>query len=224
MSTRHAPLFEWQWVTTHGNEIVAAVSEHLQLTAIAVVIGLAISLPLAVASYRRRRIYGPIIRITGLLYSVPSLALFALLVPYTGLSTTTAEIGLVSYTLLMLIRNTVAGLDAVPSEVTEAALGMGLSDRQILWRVQLPLALPVIVAGIRIATVTTIGLVTVTALIGQGALGALILVGLDRSFPTPILVGAGLSVLLALVADALLLGAQRALTPWARRSEVRTFG
>ncbi len=224
MSGERTPLFEWQWVRTHIDEIVAGTSEHVQLTLVAVGIGLLISLPLAVLSYRRRRIYAPLTRFTGLLYSIPSLALFALLVPYTGLSTTTAEIGLVSYTLLILIRNTVAGLDAVPSEVSEAALGMGFTDRQILWRVQLPLALPVIVAGIRIATVTTIGLVTVTALIGKGALGALILVGLNRSFPTPILVGAGLSVLLAVAADALLLGVQRKLTPWSRGARVRAFG
>jgi osmoprotectant transport system permease protein len=225
LSAQQAPLFEWQWVATHLDQIVTAIWEHLQLTAAAVGIGMAISLPLAVLSYRRRRFYAPVTRLTGLLYSIPSLALFALLVPYTGLSTTTAEIGLVSYTLLILIRNTVVGLDAVPPEVSEAALGMGFSDRQVLWRVQLPLALPVIVAGIRIATVTTIGLVTVTALIGKGALGALILDGLNRSFPTPILVGAGLSVLLAIAADVLLLAVQRALTPWVRRAgEARGAG
>lgn len=228
MTTGDAPLLEWQWVVTHLREIAELTVEHIQLTLIAVGIGLAISLPLAIQCYRNRRIRAPVVRFTGLLYSIPSLALFALLVPYTGLSTTTAEVGLVSYTLLILIRNTVAGLEGVPVEVSEAALGMGFTDRQILWRVRLPLALPVIVAGVRIATVTTIGLVTVTALIGKGALGSLILMGLNRSFPTPILVGAGLSVVLALAADAFLLGLQHVLTPWsrrgARRAAVRAFG
>jgi len=152
------------------------------------------------------------------LYTIPSVALFGFLVPYTGLSTTTAEIGLVSYTLLILMRNTVVGLDGVPEDVRDSARGMGYSERQLLWRVELPIAVPVLIAGIRIATVTTIGLVTVTALIGQGGLGHFILVGLQRfgNNNTATLLGAVLSIVLAVVADGLLLGVQRLLTPWAK--------
>jgi osmoprotectant transport system permease protein len=154
--------------------------------------------------------------VSGLLYTIPSLALFAALQPFTGLSTTTAEIGLVSYTLLILIRNIVAGLDGVSADVKEAAIGMGYTRRQLLWRVEIPLALPAIVAGLRIATVTTIGLVTVTALIGKGGLGYFILLGLSRTFTTAIILGAGASVLLAILADFVLLRAERLLVPWSR--------
>jgi osmoprotectant transport system permease protein len=190
--------------------------EHIELTVLAVAIGLLISLPLGIYAYRHPGFYGPVTWVTGLLYTIPSLALFVLLQPITGLSTTTAEIGLVSYTLLILIRNTVAGLRGVPEDVKEAARGMGHTDRQILWKVELPMALPAIVAGVRVATVTTIGLVTVTALIGKGGFGRFILLGLQEFFSTPTIVGATLSVAFALVADGLLLGAEKALTPWAR--------
>jgi osmoprotectant transport system permease protein len=139
-----------------------------------------------------------------------------MLVPYTGLSVTTAEIGLVSYTLLIIIRNTVAGLDGVEQDAKEAAIGNGYSRRQLLWHVELPLALPAIVAGLRIALVTTIGLVTVTALIGYGGFGYFILLGMDRRFTTAILLGATLSVIFAVGTDRLLILAERRLTPWAR--------
>ena len=191
---------------------------------IAVAIGFAISFPLAVLAYRHRALYPPITWITGLLYTIPAIGLFVLLLPFTGLSVTTAEIGLVSYTLLILIRNTVAGLRAVPEDVKEAARGMGYTNRQMLWRVELPLALPAIVAGIRIATVSTIGLVTVAALIGRGGLGQLILEGLNRLYYTEVLLGALFSVALALVADSALLLGQRALTPWVREPAYRTRG
>ena len=149
--------------------------------------------------------------------TIPSLALFGLLIPVTGIGLLTAEIALVSYTLLILIRNGLAGLDGVAPEIVEAATGMGHTRIQQLWRVQLPLAVPVIIAGVRIATVTTIGLVAVTALIGQGGLGFVIItIGINRFFPTAILVGVGLSVLLAVLADRGLVLAERALTPWAR--------
>jgi osmoprotectant transport system permease protein len=210
-------LFRWEWVVDNLDEIAARSWEHLYLTLVAVGIGLLISFPLGVYSYRHRRAYGPIASIAGLLYTIPSLALFALLVPFTGLTTTTAEIGLVGYTLLILIRNVVAGLQGVPEDAREAAVGMGYSRRQLLWRVELPLALPVIVAGIRIATVTVIGLVTVTALIDQGGLGYFILLGLERFFSTATILGAVLSVLLAVLADRLLALTERLLTPWARR-------
>jgi osmoprotectant transport system permease protein len=210
------PLFEWDWVLDHLSEIGTQTWEHVVLTVVAVVIGFLISFPLGVYAFRHRRAYAPITWVTGLLYTIPSLALFVMLVPIFHLTTTTAEIGLVSYTLLILIRNIVAGLDAVPADTKEAALGMGYTRRQLLWKIELPLALPVIVAGIRIATVTTIGLVTITALIGKGGLGHFILQGLNLFFSTPLIVGAVLSVVLALVADGLLLVAQRSLTPWTR--------
>ncbi len=211
------PWVRWDWVSRHADDIGAALRQHVELTAIAVAVGLAISFPLAIAARRWRWLQTPILSTTGILYTIPSLALFALLVPWTGLSRTTSEIGLVSYTLLILTRNILAGLDAVPADVREAARGMGFSARRQLLRIELPLAAPVIVAGLRIATVTTIGLVTVTVFIGQGGLGQLILDGLNRDFRTPLVVGSTLSVLLAVVADLGLAALQRLLTPWARR-------
>jgi osmoprotectant transport system permease protein len=215
-------LIRWGWIFSHGSEIWSRLVQHVQLTVIAVGLGMAISFPLAIFAHRHRAAYAPIAWVTGLLYTIPSLALFVILLPITGLSTTTAEIGLVSYTLLILIRNIVIGLSGVPEDVKEAARGMGYTSRQLLWRVEIPLALPTIVAGIRIATVSTIGLVTVAALIGRGGLGQFILEGLQTFFNTEILLGAVLSVALALVADGLLLGTQKALTPWSRTGGPRT--
>jgi osmoprotectant transport system permease protein len=186
------------------------------LTLLAVGIGLLVAAPLALVARRWRWLRTPILSLTGVIYTIPSLALLALLIPWTGLTRTTAEIALVGYTLLILIRNIVAALDGVPADVREAAEGMGYTRTRQLLRVELPLAVPVIVAGIRIATVTTIGLVTVTAIIGQGGLGQLILEGLIRDFRTPLVVGSVLSIALAVVADLGLLGVQRLLTPWAR--------
>jgi osmoprotectant transport system permease protein len=209
------PLIRWEWIGRHAGDIFDALVQHVELTAIAVGVGFLLAAPVGVASARSRRLRPAVYTVTGLLYTIPSLALFALLIPFTGLSVLTAEIGLVSYTLLILIRNIVVGLDGVPPEVLEAAQGMGYRRARRLMTIELPLAVPVILAGIRIATVTTIGLVTITALIGEGGLGALILQGLLRFFPTPLLVGAVLSVALALVADLALAGVQRLLTPWA---------
>jgi osmoprotectant transport system permease protein len=209
--------FDWEWIMEHLDLIGRLLVDHVILTALAVGIGLAISFPLAVLAHRRRRLFPPITWVAGILYTIPSLALFALLVPFTGLTKVTAEIGLVGYTLLILIRNIVVGLAGVPEDTKEAARGMGFTDRQLLWRVELPLALPAVVAGIRIATVTTIGLVTVTAIITEGGLGQLILDALQRRLDfTRAITGAGLSLLLAIAADVLLVGAQRFLTPWAR--------
>jgi osmoprotectant transport system permease protein len=204
-------------VSDHGDDILAATRQHVELTAVAVGIGLLISLPLGLAARRWRWTEGPILGFTGALFTIPSLALFALLVPFTGLSPTTAEVGLVAYTLLILVRNVVAGLEGVPEEVREAASGMGYRPLARLFRVELPLALPVIVAGIRIATVTTIGLVTVTGLIGEGGLGALIIEGINRDFRTPLVVGSVGSVALAVTADVGLAASARLLSPWARR-------
>ena len=211
------PFFDPGWVRDNLQGLVDKTWEHIVLTAIAVVVGFVVSFPLGVYAYRHRTAYGPIAATTSILYTIPSLALFAFLVPFTGLSIWTAEIGLVSYTLLIIIRNVVAGLDGVPKDAREAARGMGYSDRQLLWRAELPLALPVILAGVRIATVTTIGLVTVTAVIGQGGLGYYILQGLSRLFTTSVIVGASLSVALAVLADRVLIFAERRLTPWTMR-------
>jgi osmoprotectant transport system permease protein len=210
-------LLSFDWIARNLDRIYERGIEHVQLTVIAVLIGFVISFPLGILAYRRRGLYAPISWVTGLLYTIPGIALFAFLVPYTGLTTLTAEIGLVSYTLLILIRNVFVGLDGVPDEVKEAAEGMGFTPKQSLWRVEVPLAVPAIIAGARIATVTTIGLVTVTALFGKGGLGYFILLGLERFFPTAAIVGAFLSMVLAVVFDGALLGLQRLLMPWARR-------
>jgi osmoprotectant transport system permease protein len=210
------PLIRWDWITSHAGEIGLRIGEHLELTVIAVVVGLIIAFGLAFIALRVPGLSPPITSIAGIMYTIPSLALFAFLVPYTGLSVLTAEIGLVSYTLLILIRNIISGIRSVPSDVRDAALGMGYTPRQILWSIELPLALAVIFAGIRVATITTIGLVTVTALIGQGGLGYFILLGIQLFFSTPLLVGALGSIAFAVVADGALVLVQRALTPWTR--------
>lgn len=206
----------WGWVGDHLDDIGDRTIEHVQLTLWAVGIGLVISAVLSAIVVRFRRAYGPITVVAGLLYTVPSLALFTFLIPYTGLGFTTAEIGLVSYTLLILVRNIVSGLDGVPPAVREAADGMGYTYWRRLLAVDLRLATPTIVAGIRIASVTVIGLVTVTALVGAGGYGVLINDGLKRNFSTPIVVGTVLSVVLALVVDLTFAAIGRLVTPWAR--------
>jgi len=208
------PWIRWDWVGSHTDRILAALGQHVELTVIAVGAGLAVAAPVGVIAWRYRGSRGPVLAVAGALYTIPSLALFALLVPWTGLTEVTAEIGLVSYTLLIIVRNIVVGLDGVPAEVRDAAAGMGYRPLRQLLQVDLPLALPVIVAGVRIATVTTIGLVTVTALIGEGGLGQLLLDGLQRDFRTPLVVGSVLSVALAIACDVLLGLGQRLLTPW----------
>jgi osmoprotectant transport system permease protein len=210
------PWIRWSWISGHADVITAALSQHIELTLIAVVVGLLIAVPLGLVAWRSRLFRGPIFSLTGILYTIPSLALFSFLLPFTGLTIWTAEIGLVSYTLLILVRNIVVGLNSVPDDVREAARGMGYRPLAELARVDLPLAFPAILAGVRIATVTTIGLVTVTALIGEGGLGSLIYDGLLRDFKTPLVVGTVLSVALAVVADLSLAGVQRLITPWAR--------
>ena len=206
----------WPWVTSHGHLIWKDTRQHIELTAVAVAIGLVISLPLALVARRYPRTEAFILGGTGVVYTIPSLAAIGLLLPITGLSALTAEIMLVGYTLLILVRNVLAGLEAVPDEIREAARGMGFGPMRLLVRIELPLALPAIIAGIRIATVTTIGLVTITALIGLGGLGQLIYDGLGREFHTPLIVGSVLSVVLAVIADVALLGVERIATPWAR--------
>jgi osmoprotectant transport system permease protein len=215
------PFLRWDWIWGNLDLIWSQTAEHILLTGIAVGLGLVISLGLSVVALRYRKTYAPITWVTGILYTIPSLALFAMLVPVTGLGITTAEIGLVGYTLLILVRNIVAGIDAVPADVTEAARGMGYTPGRLLWQIQVPLAMPTIVAGLRIATVTTVGLVTVAALIGRGGLGQLIYRGL-QNFSSPvgvaqIVAGTVLSIVLAVLADLILVVGQRLLTPWTRR-------
>jgi osmoprotectant transport system permease protein len=211
------PWIRWDWVSSHTDDIRERLVEHAELTAVALAIGLVIAVPLGVAAWRWRALYPPLLAVMGVVYSIPSLALLVFLIPWTGLTTTTSEIMLVGYTLLILIRNTVAGLDSVPEDVREAARGMGYSQNRQLLAIELPLALPAIIAGIRITAVTTIGLVTITALIGQGGLGRLIYDGLLRDFRTPLVVGTVLVVAMAVVVDVALAGAQRLLMPWNRR-------
>jgi osmoprotectant transport system permease protein len=212
------PLILWDWTFNHLPDIWQRVLEHLVLTGIAVGIGFVLALVLSLAIRRIPTLYSPVTWFAGVLYTIPSLALFSLLIPFTGLSILTAEIGLVSYTLLILVRNIVSGIRSVPPDVREAAIGMGYSSSQLLWRIELPLALAVIIAGVRVAVVTTVGLVTVTALIGQGGLGALIVQGVQQFFATPLVIGALLSILLAVLLDGALVLLQRQVTPWMRRT------
>jgi osmoprotectant transport system permease protein len=210
--------FCWGWFQDHwGDTFQPALLQHIKLTAIAVAIGFAIAMAAALVAHRRGWFETPFTLVSGILYTIPSLALFQLLVPFTGLSVTTAEIALVSYTLLILFRNILTGLREVPEDVRESARGMGLSARQILWRVELPLALPAIVAGLRVAVVTVISLATVAAFVVDEGLGAPIFQSISSPFNTAFIAAGALAVLLALTADALLVAAQRVLTPWAAR-------
>jgi osmoprotectant transport system permease protein len=216
--------FRWDWVADHTEEIIELTREHAWLTFLALLFGIAISLPVAIYAHRHKRWQSPATAITSVLYTIPSLALFALIFSYFGLTTTTAVIGLTIYTLSILVRNSLVGLRNVPEDAKEAARGMGLSSRQMLWRVELPLAIPAILAGIRITTVTTIGLVTITALVGKGGLGLFIYQGMRRRFPTMIITGAVLSIALAVIAEIVLLLAERGLTPWSRARPSREAG
>lgn len=215
--TEGQPLFQLDWVVDNLDTLARRIGEHMTVTVIAVSVGFAISFGLALLVRRYPPVYGPILAISGVLYAIPSIALFVLLIPITGLSLLTAEIALVSYTLVILVRNIVTGLRGVPPDVIEAARGMGYSDAQRLWRVELPIAMPIIVAGVRIATVTTIGLVTIATLIGMGGLGYLIVnIGVQRRFPTATITGVIIVVLLSTIVDLALQALQRRVTPWAR--------
>jgi osmoprotectant transport system permease protein len=212
------PFFQWSYVTGQWGQISSNLLQHISLSLIAVGIGLGLSIPLALVAWRFRVLRPPIVGLASTLYIIPSLALFAILGPITGYvaSYPTAETALVGYTLLILIWNTVAGLDAVPAEAREAATAMGYTPRAALVRVDLPLALPYVFAGLRVAMATVIGLVTVTALIGLGGLGQQITYGFNIGYYTPIIVGLVLSVLLAAVCDLILVGIQRLVVPWSR--------
>jgi osmoprotectant transport system permease protein len=208
------PIIRWEYLVDQWDQIETALVQHVQLTLTAVGLGLVMATALAALALRYRWTAGPVTTLTAFVYTIPSVALFGLLVPYTGVSTTTAVIPLVGYTLLVLVTSILTGFRSVPAAVRDAAEGMGLGPARRVLTVELPLALPYIVSGIRVATVTTVGLVTVAAIIGQGGLGRLILDGLRRTFYTPMTVGASLSIILALVLDLSLWGVGRALTPW----------
>lgn len=209
-------LIWWEWVGDHRDEILDKLQEHLELTATSVFLGILIAAPLSLIAIRWRWLYPPILGIGTVLYTIPSLAAFVLLIEFMDRNTS-AIVVLTSYTILILVRNTVTGLNAVPTDVKEAAQGMGYSRLRQLVRVELPIALPTIIAGMRLAVVTVVGLVTVAAIVGAGGLGDLINDGLRRNFPTPLVIGATLSVLLAVAFDLALLGVQRLATPWQRK-------
>ncbi len=210
------PIIRWEYVIDEWDQIQTALIQHIQLTLIALVVGFAISSILVGFVLRFGWSKSPITGFTAFLYTIPSVALFGILVPYTGISTLTAEIALVSYTLMILLSSMLAGFDAVPDSVRDAADGMGMSPVRRVLTVELPLALPHIITGLRVAAVSTVGLVTVASIIGQGGLGRLILDGLRRAFWTPMTIGAALSVLLALSLDYLIYAVGRRLTPWER--------
>ena len=210
------PFFRFDWLVDNGDVLLQRVGEQLYITAIAIAAGFVISFALAMLIRRFPALGGPVLGISGVLYAIPSIAAFVLLIPITHLTLLTAEIALTSYTLVILVRNLVAGFRAVPADVLEAADGMGYTGTQRLWRVELPIALPIIIAGLRVATVTTMGLVTIAALIGRGGLGYLIVnIGINQRFPTATITGVVLVVALSALLDWLLAVLQRRMTPWA---------
>jgi osmoprotectant transport system permease protein len=208
----------WDWIADNTDVILLAIWQHMILVVVPLAVGFAISLGLAIWAVRKPAVYGPVTAVTGILYTIPSLAAFALLVPIFGFSMLVAFVPLTTYTLLILFRNIVAGFQGVPSEVLEAADGMGYRPRERLLRVELPLAVPLMITGVRLAAVTLIGLATVASILGSsfGGLGQLITEGLQTFFPTKYVLGGVLSVLLALVVDLALVRVERIATPWSR--------
>jgi osmoprotectant transport system permease protein len=206
-----------EYVRTRGQELTDATLQHMGITLGSVAIGLVVAFPLALLARRWRAVAGPVLGLTTVLYTVPSLAMFSLLLPVFGVSVAVVITGLVLYSLTILVRNIMAGLASVPEEAREAARGMGYGPLRLLLGVELPLALPALMAGLRIATVSTVSLTTVGAIIGYGGLGNLIYDGMRSLFKAEVLTASVLCVALAVVADVLLLGAQRLLTPWARK-------
>ena len=207
------------WIVDNFDRYVDPFLEHVVLTVVAVAIGFAISFSLALLAYRRRWLIDPVTQVTGILYTIPSIAAFFLLLPITGRGFTTAMVALVAYVLLIIFRNVLAGLDNVPADIKDAGRGMGLTDRQLLWRVEVPLALPEIMAGLRIAATTTVGLATLVFFAGAGGLGEQIFA--DITFKSNVVVAGGLAVLLAAVLDGLILLVQWAITPWTRAVAAR---
>jgi len=211
------PWIDPSYVIDNWDSILRYLGEHVRLTVGAVVLGALIALPLALLARRSRFLAGPVLAVSTIVYTIPSLAMFAFIFPFTGLSATTVLIGLVAYSLVILVRNFLTGLRGVPDDVREAARGMGYGSVALFWKIDLPLAMPAFIAGLRIATVSTVALVTVGVLVGHGGLGQLILGGFNANFyRAEIVTGTVLCVLLALLADVLLVGAERLVTPWSR--------
>ena len=210
---------EWicgDYLQTRSSHLTDALVEHIWLTVVSVALGLLIAFPLALLARRYRRLEWFVVGTTTALYTIPSLALFSLLLPFTGLHAATVIVGLVLYSLTILVRNLLEGLNAVPADVRESALGMGYGSTKLLFRVELPLALPSIMAGLRVATVSTVALTTVGAIIGFGGLGNLLYEAVNTQFRPQVLTASVLCVLLAVVFDLLLVSAQRVLTPWSK--------
>jgi osmoprotectant transport system permease protein len=202
------------WIADNFNRYVDPFWQHVYLTLVSLVIGFAIAFALALLAHRRRWLIAPIVQTTGIFYTLPSVAVFFLLLPLTGRGNTTAIVALVAYSLLILFRNVIAGFENVPAEARDAGRGMGLTPRQLLWRVELPLALPEIMAGLRIAATTLVGLAALAFLAGAGGLGAALFA--DINFRSNVLMAGGLAVLLAVVLDLAILGVQWLITPWMR--------
>jgi osmoprotectant transport system permease protein len=204
------------WAIDNFDRYVDPALEQVVLVVVSVGLGFVIAFSLALLAHRRRWLAPPLIGLTGVLYTIPSLAFFFLLLPVTGRGNDTAIIALTAYTLQILLRNIMSGLKNVSPEVKEAGRGMGLTPRQLLWRVELPLATPEIIAGLRIATVSTVALATLAVFAGGGGLGTEIVTGSNINFKTGIVIAGGLSILIALAFDAILIGIQRLATPWRR--------
>ncbi|WP_030414988.1 ABC transporter permease [Streptomyces sp. NRRL S-1448] len=208
-----------EYLRTRSQELLDATLQHLGITAVSVALGLLLAFPLALLARSRRGAAGPVLGLTTVLYTIPSLAMFALLTPVFGVSAAVVVTGLVLYSLTILVRNILAGLQAVPAGVREAARGMGYGPVRLLFGVELPLAIPALVAGLRIATVSTVAMTTVGSVVGYGGLGNLIASGMAGFFKAEVLTASVLCVLLALVADVLLMALQRLLTPWTRAGD-----
>jgi osmoprotectant transport system permease protein len=202
------------WAIDHFDRYTQPAVEHIELVLISVLLGFVIAMGLALVSHRRRWLVPPITALTGALYTVPSIAFFFLLLPITGRGTDTAVIALTAYTLQIIYRNIITGLHNVPSEARESGVGMGMTDRQLLWQVEMPLAVPEIIAGLRVATVSTVALATLAVYAGAGGLGTQIVTGSNITFKTGIVVAGGLAILIAIAFDTLLILAQRKITPW----------
>jgi osmoprotectant transport system permease protein len=209
-------VFCFDWARENIGRYETPTVQHLELVVISVVIGFAVAFVLALLAHRRRWLRAPLLAGTGVLYTIPSLAFFFLLLPITGVGRTTAILALAVYTLQIIYRNTMLGLSNVPGPAKEAARGMGYTDRQILWRIELPLAIPEIVAGLRIAFVSTVAIATLAVFISAGGLGTQILNGSNLTFPTSVFIVLAIVVLMALLFDVILLAVQRAMTPWRR--------
>lgn len=211
------PLIRWDWIERNlGDDIAQSVKEHVILSLFPVALGLLIALPTGIACARWQRLYSPVLAVTSVLYAIPAIALFVVLVAFSGLTYTTVILPLAVYTLSVLVPSVVDGLRSVPDHVRQSATAMGFGQLRRLIQVELPIAVPVVIAGLRVATISNISLVSVGALIGIGGLGDLFTTGLKRDFPTPIIVGIVLIVALAIACDLLLLLIQRLLTPWVR--------